>query len=116
MSKGSAIINISSNTGIDANYPYGLDYDASKAGIISLTHNLAQLYSPDIRVNTVAPGWVMTDMNRELDDDYIKEECEKILVGRFAQASEIAKVVTFLASEDASYINNAIIRVDGGIK
>lgn len=115
MEKGS-IINISSDTGIDAYYPYGLDYDASKAGVISLTHNLAVEYAPNIRINAVAPGWVNTAMNKELDKDFIKEECDKILLGRFAKATEIASVVYFLASDDASYINGSVIRIDGGKK
>lgn len=115
MDKGS-IINISSNSGIDANYPFGLDYDASKAGLISLTHNLAIEFAPNIRVNAVAPGWMNTDMNIELDQDYIKEECEHILLNRFGEPEEVAKVVFFLASDDASYINNSVIRVDGGLK
>ena len=113
MKKGS-IINVASTNALNQYYPYSLDYDASKAGIISLTHNLATILSPDIRVNAVCPGWVNTDMNKELDDNYIKEECKNIMLGRFASAREIANVIYFLASSDASYINNSIIRVDGG--
>ena len=53
-------------------------------------------------------------MNKELDKDYIKDECKNILLGRFAETKEIASVIYFLASEEACYINNSIIRVDGG--
>ena len=114
--KEGSIINISSNTALNAYYSYGLDYDASKAGLISLTHNLSEMYAPYIRVNAVAPGWVNTDMNKELDKDYIKEKKKSIYLGRFAETIEIAKVVTFLASDEASYINNEVIRVDGGTR
>ena len=112
--KKGSIINVSSDCGIDKGYPEGLDYDASKAGVISLTKDLAKVYAPNIRVNTVAPGWVLTDMNKELDHDFVKREEEKILLNRFADPEEIAKVIYFVAAE-ATYINGSVIRVDGGV-
>lgn len=110
------IINIASTNGIDTEYPEGMDYDASKAGLISLTKNFAKAYAPYVNVNAVAPGWVETKINENLDEGFKKEELSKILLERFAQPEEIAKVVKFLISEDASYINASVIRVDGGRK
>lgn len=110
------IVNVSSTNGIDTYYEYSLDYDASKAGIINLSHNLANHYAPYIRVNTVCPGWMNTPMNKELDNEYIEEECKKILLNRFADPIEIAKVIYFITSDDASYINDSVIRIDGGKK
>ena len=108
------IINVASTNGIDTEYIESVDYDASKAGIISLTRNFANILSPNIRVNAVAPGWVNTDMNKELDEEFIKKESKKILLERFAEADEIANVIYFLSTDEASYINKTVIRVDGG--
>ena len=101
--KSGVIINVSSTNAIDTYYEYSIDYDASKAALISLTHNLSKHFAPYVRVNAVAPGWVNTDMNKNLDQDYIKEEEKNIYLKRFAEAKEIAKVIYFLASDDARY-------------
>ncbi len=110
------IIFISSTNGIDTNYEYSIDYDASKAGVISLMKNFSNILSPYVRVNTIAPGWVETEMNKELDNKMMDEEKKRIMLNRFAEPNEISKVIYFLASDDASYINNSVIRVDGGFR
>lgn len=112
-----SIINISSTNGIDSYYVESLDYDASKAGVISLTHNLANYFDGRIRVNCVCPGWVIdTKMNMEIDEEFIKKECRKILLNRFAKKDEIASLVYFLSSDEASYINDSVIKIDGGVR
>lgn len=108
-----SIVNISSTNGIDSFYSYSLDYDASKAGVISLNHNFASLYAPTVRVNCIAPGWVNTEMNKELGPEYEAEESKGILLGRFADPSEIAQVIYFVG-EESTYMNDSIIKVDGG--
>lgn len=110
------IINMSSTNGIDTIYPYSVDYDASKAGLINLTKNLAIQFAPYVNVNAVAPGWVDTGMNDDLPKSYLQEEKEKTLLKRFAEPEEIADVVLFLASDKARFIDGEVIRVDGGLK
>lgn len=111
---GGSIINISSTNAIDSYYIESIDYDASKIAIISLTHNLAKYYAPRIRVNCICPGWVDTLMNKDLSKEQKEYENKKILLNRFAKPSEIANVIYFIASDEGSYINDAIIKVDGG--
>lgn len=114
--KSGRIINISSTNGIDTNETYSMDYDASKAGVISLTRNFAKALAPFVLVNAVAPGWVSTEAVLEMNPTYLEEEKKKNMLNRFGKPEEIANVVAFLASEEASYINSSVIRVDGGLK
>ena len=114
--KYGVIINISSTNGIDTPYIESIDYDASKAGLISLSNNLANYLSPYVRVNTVCPGWINTDINKDLDKDFVAKEIDKILLGRFGEPEEISHLIKFLVSDEAKYINNSIIRIDGGKK
>lgn len=110
------IINISSNNALSEYYPESIDYDASKKALISLTNNLALYLAPEVRVNCVCPGWVNTKINKTLTSEFKKQEESKIFLRRFAEPIEVANVVAFLASQKASYINNTIIKVDGGVK
>lgn len=110
------IINISSTNAIDTYYKESLDYDASKAGLNSLTLNFANIYAPVINVNAIACGWINTEMNKDMDQEFKDKEVSKILLNRFAEPEEIANVVYFLTTKEASYINGSIIRVDGGLR
>ena len=114
--KYGVIINISSTNGIDTPYIESIDYDATKAGLISLSNNLANYLSPYVRVNTVCPGWINTDINKDLDKDFVAKEIDKILLGRFGEPEEVSHLIKFLVSDEAKYINNSIIRIDGGKK
>lgn len=114
MKKGSAIVNVSSTNGTKTISPECLDYNISKVGLQSLTRDLAFQFKPNIRVNAIAIGWADTDMNKDLPKDYIDDETSKIYLERFADPSEIAKTIYFLASENSSYINSEILAIDGG--
>lgn len=100
MGNGS-IVNISSTNGIDTYYPESIDYDASKAGIISLTHNFAK-YLSDIRVNCICPDWIDTDMNKDMDDIY------KAKIN-FIKPDVLASLVYKVAMDKG--INDQIIKV-----
>lgn len=111
------ILNIASTNGINTYYPMSVDYDASKAALISLTHDLAVQYAPHIHVNAIAPGFIGTRSELDgYDEEFLKEECEKILVKRYGKPEEVASLAWFLASPQADYINNSVLRIDGGQK
>ncbi len=112
--RGASILNISSTNGIDSLSPESADYDASKAGVISLTKNFAQALAPHIRVNSIAPGWIDTEINKDLPKDLIESETKKIAVGRWGRPEEIAHAVLFLCSEESSYITGSTLVIDGG--
>ena len=110
------IINIASTNGINTYYPMCLDYDASKAGIISLTHNLAIQFAPYVNVNAVAPGFIATESEISgMNEEFVAMEEEKVLVRRAGTEEDVANVVLFLASDKARFVNSEVIRVDGGV-
>ncbi|HBA37713.1 MAG TPA: beta-ketoacyl-ACP reductase, partial [Firmicutes bacterium] len=113
---GGCIVNVASTNGIDTMYPESLDYDASKAGLINLTKNLSSAFGPEVRVNAISPGWIDTEGTADMEPSFKKREIEKTVMKRFATPEEIAKVVLFVASEEASYMTGSILRIDGGVK
>lgn len=115
ISSGSgSIVNISSIRGertMASNR--GTAYSASKAGVINLTSALAKEYAPNIRVNSVAPGFTLTDMAKTWNDT-VKNQVKTALLGRAAEPEEIAEAILFLASDKASFITGQTLAVDGG--
>ncbi len=113
-SEGKSIINIASVAGIDGGVGVSA-YGASKAAIIQLTKVMAQELAPlKIRVNAVAPGMVDTEMATKMGTAAIENMTKNSASGRMAKPEEVADVVVFLASNESSYINGDVIRVDGG--
>ena len=110
------IINISSTNGINTYYPMCIDYDASKAALISLTHNLAFEYGPYINVNAIAPGFIGTDNELDgYDEEFLKEEQEKIMVNRYGCPADIANMCVYLASDESEFFTGQVLTVDGGL-
>mgnify|MGYP001363139500 FL=1 len=109
------IINISSVVGLMGNAGQ-VNYAASKAGLIGLTKSTArELASRGITANCIAPGYVATDMTKELGDEVQQSLNEKIPLGRMGQVEDIAYAVAFLASDEAEYITGQTLAIDGGM-
>lgn len=109
------IINISSVVALSGN-PGQTNYAASKAGIIGFTRSLArEIGSRNITVNAVAPGYIDTEMTAALSTEQQNSLHERIALGRMGSVEEVANVVKFLASDDASYITGATVNVNGGM-
>jgi 3-oxoacyl-[acyl-carrier protein] reductase len=93
-----------------------VNYAASKAGLVGMARSIArELGGRNITANVVAPGFVDTDMTSVLADDLKATYLKQIPAGRFAEPTEVAAAVTWLAADDAGYINGAVIPVDGGL-
>jgi 3-oxoacyl-[acyl-carrier protein] reductase len=113
--KWGRIINISSVVGITGNFGQS-NYAASKAGIIGFTKSLAkEVAKRNITVNAIAPGFIETDMTASLSDEIKESYIQRIPMRRMGKPEEIAHIVSFLASEEASYITGQVIAVDGGM-
>ena len=109
------IVNISSVVGIYGNAGQ-VNYSASKAGVIGMTKSLAkELGSRGITVNAVAPGFIETDMTKVLSDDIKAEMVKSIALGRPGQPEDVARVVAFLASDEAAYVTGQVVEVSGGM-
>lgn len=113
--KQGSVINIGSVVGISGNAGQ-CNYSASKAGLIGFTKSFAkELASRSIRANTVAPGYITTDMTGDLNPEVLKAITEETPLSRAGEPDEVARTVLFLASDWASYITGETIRVDGGM-
>ena len=112
--KRGAIVNISSMWGVTGG-SCEVAYSSSKAAVIGFTKSLAKEVAPSgIRVNCVAPGFVLTDMTRGFDEGVIAGICEETPLLRAGTPEDIASAVLFLASEEASFITGQVLSVDGG--
>src|SRR6516164_11175952 len=108
------ILQTASTNGV-MGYPYYADYNATKAGVIELTKSMALELAPKVRVCAVAPGYVLTPMQRaEYTDAMLAEVNRKIPMGRHASPEEIAGLFAYLASDDAAFATGQVFTLDGG--
>jgi meso-butanediol dehydrogenase/(S,S)-butanediol dehydrogenase/diacetyl reductase len=113
--RGSGVILQTASTNGVMGYPYYADYNATKAGVIELTKSMALELAPKVRVCAVAPGYVLTPMQRaEYTDEMLDEVNRKIPLRRHAKPEEIAALFAYLASDDAAYATGHVFTMDGG--
>jgi meso-butanediol dehydrogenase / (S,S)-butanediol dehydrogenase / diacetyl reductase len=113
--RGNGVILQTASTNGMVGQPYYADYNATKAGVIELTKSMALELAPRVRVCAIAPGYVLTPMQRaEYTDAMLEEVNRKIPLGRHAMPEEIAALFAFLASDDAAYITGQVYTIDGG--
>ena len=113
--QGQGVILQTASTNGVVGYPYYADYNATKAGVIELTKSMALELSPKVRVCAVAPGYVLTPMQRaEYSDAMLAEVNAKIPLGRHALPEEIAALFAYLASDDAAFATGHVFTLDGG--
>jgi len=111
---GGVILNMASTNGF-VGHPYYADYNATKAAVIELTKSMALELAPKVRVNAVAPGYVLTPMQRaEYSEEMLEAVNQKIPLRRHAKPEEVAGLFAFLASEDAAYLTGSVFVIDGG--
>jgi len=111
---GGVILQTASTNGV-VGYPFYADYNATKAGVIELTKSMALELAPKVRVCAVAPGYVLTPMQRaEYTDAMLDEVNRKIPMRRHAKPEEIAALFAYLASDDAAYATGQVFTLDGG--
>lgn len=112
--KSGSIINLSSIVGLEGNAGQ-LAYSASKGAVAAITKTAAKELTPQgIRVNAVAPGMIDTDMYRSIGEDRVKDQVERIRMGKLGTPEEVADAILFLASDLSRYITGEIIGVNGG--
>jgi len=112
--RGNGVILQTASTNGLVGQPYYADYNATKAGVIELTKSMALELAPKVRVCAVAPGYVLTPMQRaEYTDEMLEEVNRKIPLRRHAQPEEIAALFAFLASDDAAYMTGHVYTIDG---